>query len=150
MATKEKQAVKDPFEDDRKEAVKSAERGTFIQETMKGQEMEQTAVQPLQGQLQVYPRLSDYQPGLSLVKLEEVVDTELLLWRVDFYNGESGEFATMELSLQVDPEQRFLCNCGGENVKRALKSAFAENTGPFAVEFYKVRTSVGREMWCMR
>lgn len=143
-------AVKDPFEEDRNQAVKSAERGTFVQETMKGQEMGTTAVEPLQGTLQVHPRLADFTPQLDLIPLDEVSNTDLLLWRADFYNGESGEFATMELSLLVSPEQRFLSNCGGETVKRAIRTALVQSNGPFSVEFYKVRTSSGREMWCIR
>ena len=159
-----KRTSTDPFEPtDPGSNVKTAERGTYVQETMKGTPMETTqGSAPLTaettqmalltpGVVMSYRRLVEYSPELQLVPLDEMSGTELLLFHYDEYSGENGTFLTLELAPVSRPDEHFLANCGGQNVMRAVKSAFSgPNSGPFLVEFNKVLTSSGRSLWTIR
>lgn len=130
-------------------ATKSAERGTYVQETLPN------AVEPaISGEVMPYTRVADLAPSLELQNLEEIQGEDLILWGFNKYHSSENDadFLTIEASFLGNPEQRFLVNCGGQAAMEKIENAFAaverkEARGPLVAAFRKIPTSNGRTFW---
>ncbi len=142
----------DPFADEREERITTAleSRGSYVEQTLTPTTENLVALAP-PGSLVPYQRIADLSDDLSLCLLEEFQGIDLLIWRFDEWEGnEMGPFLTLEVSLASDPSQgHFLVNCGGKDVMRKVKSAFAKYDGPMVASFTKKRLSSGNSFWLL-
>jgi len=138
-----------------KMAVKAAEKGTYVQETLVGTEVQR--VDAVSGEILPYTRVADLSDDLRLVQLEEIQGEDLVVWRFDKYHSaeNDADFLTLEVSFIGNLEDRFLTNCGGQSAMRKIEAAFAaveagKARGPLIAAFNKIPTNNGRTFWVLK
>ena len=138
-----------------KMAVKAAEKGTYVQETLTGTDLQR--VDAVSGEILPYTRVADLSDDLRLVQLEEIQGQDLVIWRFDKYHSaeNDADFLTLEVSFIGNLEDHFLTNCGGQSAMRKIEAAFAaveagKARGPLIAAFNKIPTNNGRTFWVLK
>ncbi len=148
-----KTEIADPFEEDRTARIKTAlERdNTYVEAT--GLPKTYPLPEPMSGSLLPYTRVADLGDDLRLVPLDDLQGQDLVLHDFQKWDGELGEFMTLEASLLSDPSAgHFLTNCGGAIAMKKVESAFQKvkdglAIGPLVARFSKIVTGSGRSFW---
>lgn len=108
--------------------------------------------------LRTHVRVTELADDLSLKNLEDYQHQDLCIWAIDIHDSDleigANEYLTITVSLARDlTETQFLVNCGGTDVVRKLKSAFAKVANndvalPLVAQFHKKPLANGsRSFW---